>query len=110
LPALQLEDAAESMTRLGDFSWWPTVWVDNRNLSFPLSQLRTKAVLTNVRRTGTDLVLFVEHDGLVCTGKISAPLSEDFLILLRHVLLQHWSEPLSAVEDVQVNFDSLALP
>jgi hypothetical protein len=92
------------MTWLGNFSWWPNVWVNDANRSFTSSEINKTAVLKNVRRTGNDLILFAEHGGVVYTGKINTQLSEDFLILLRHILLQHWGEPLSAVKDVEVNF------
>jgi len=95
------------MSRLGDFLWWPNAWVDDAARSFPSNEIRKNAVLTNVRRTGNDLILFVEHDGVVCTGRVSSHLSEDFLILLRHILLQHWGEGMTVVEDVEVNFDGL---
>ena len=49
----------------------------------------------------------VEHNGVICTAQIGSQLSEDFLILLRHILLQHWGEGVSVVEDIEVNFDDL---
>jgi len=49
----------------------------------------------------------VELNGVTYTAKIATQLSEDFLILLRHMLLQHWGEALEAVENVDVGFNHL---
>ena len=96
------------MARLRYYSWWPNAWVDDASLAHTPIEIRKDAVLRNVRRAGEELTLVVDCNGLICTATIESNLSEDFLILLRHILLQHWGEPISAVEDLEVNFTDLA--
>ena len=92
------------MNRLGEFSWWPVTWLDDKSRSVSPTDIRENAVLKKVRRRGVELTLIVDHKGATCTAKIVAHLSEDFLILLRHVLLQQWGEPISAVENFEIKF------
>ena len=65
-------------------------------------------VLKNVRRKDNELLVIVEHGGDVRTARIASQLSFDFLILLRHILLQHWGESLSTVQNIEVDFGGLA--
>jgi len=96
------------MTRLRDFSWWPNAWSsENVSSHTPIDTIRGKGVLKNVRRMGNELTLILECNGATCTAKIGSHLSEDFVILLRHILLQHWGEPISAVEEFEVDFGDL---
>ena len=97
------------MARLRDYSWWPNAWANNGGRALTSSEIRQDAVLKNVRRAGKVLTLMVEHNGVICTAQIGSPLSEDFLILLRHILLQHWGEPIADVETVEINFSGLGL-
>jgi hypothetical protein len=92
------------MNRIGEYSWWPNAWIDDRSHSISSNDIRENAVLKNVRRKGDELTLIVDHRGTTCTAKIGAQLSDDFLILLRHVLLQHWGQPISAVENFEIKF------
>ena len=64
-------------------------------------------MLKNASRRSDNLTLTVELNGVTYTAKIATQLSEDFLILLRHMLLQHWGEALEAVENVDVGFNHL---
>jgi hypothetical protein len=66
-------------------------------------EISKDAVLKNARFSNDGLSLTAEHNGVVYTGIIarSLNLSEDFLIMLRHFLMQHWGDPIEVVE----NFD-----
>jgi hypothetical protein len=95
------------MTHLKDFPWWPTVWVSERGPSHSSAEISTDGVLKNARPIGTSgLKLIVDDKGDVFTGIIQWPptLSEDSLILLRHILLQHWGKPMSFVENIEIDF------
>ncbi len=91
------------MARLRDFSWWPKNWVDDNGSPC----IPTDAVLKNVRRVDNNIIIIVEHRGAICSAKVTPQLSDDFLILLRHILLQHWGEPMSAVENFELSFGNL---
>ena len=77
------------MACLKDFPWWQSEWTDDAGASHTTAEISEQAVLTNARRLSDSLNLTVELDGVVYTAKFTATLSEDFLILLRHILLQH---------------------
>ena len=98
------------MTRFRDFPWWPNAWVDDENQWLSTSELRKTAVLKNVRKMGAEIALIVEHNGASYTAKVDSQLSADFLILLRHILLQNWGQPLSVVEDIEVDFSIFQNP
>jgi hypothetical protein len=53
------------------------------------------------------LLLVVDDNGVICTATIASNLSADFFILLRHILLQHWGEPMEVVENIDLNFGQL---
>ena len=93
------------MTVLRDFSWWPNVWTSENGSSLIPIDIRKNGVLQNVSRKGTELTLILECNGVICTAKIGSAFSEEFVILLRHILLQHWGEPISSLENIEVNFD-----
>jgi hypothetical protein len=93
------------MTRLRDFPWWPTAWTSENGGSHGPIDIRKKGILKNVRRMGKELTLISECNGVIFTATIGPHLSEDISILLRHILLQHWGEPISSVENVEVIFD-----
>ena len=95
------------MTRLKDFPWWPTVWVNERGASLAPAELSTDGTLKNARPTGNSgLSLIVDYRGIIFTAIISRPptLSQDSLILLRHILLQHWGEAMCVVENIDIHF------
>ena len=92
------------MTRLRDYPWWPNAWTSEKGGSHSPIEIRKKGMLKSVRRMGNELTLILECNGVIFTATIGSHLSEDLSILLRHVLLQHWGEPISAVEDLEVSF------
>lgn len=92
------------MTCLGAFPWWPTAWVPEKSASVAPTDISKDAVLTNARRVPGGLTLVADQNGVIYTATVGSHQSEDFLILLRHILLQHWGEPISAVEDFDVSF------
>jgi hypothetical protein len=99
----QLHDLASAPGKLRDFSWWPKVWYDKVNRSVSPTVIRNEAVLTNVRLSDTRLTLISQMSGATFTAKTDHfVLSVDFLILLRHILLQHYGEPISDVENILI--------
>jgi hypothetical protein len=95
------------MACLRDFSWWPTDWTNvAKGASLPAVEIRERAVLKNARLS-EGVILTVELNGVIYTAKITVRLSEDFLILLRHILLQHWGELIATVENAEIGFDYL---
>jgi hypothetical protein len=55
------------------------------------------------------LTLVVDCNGVICTATISPHLPEDTLILLRHILLQKYGEPMAAVEDLDIDLQGVFL-
>ena len=99
----QVHNLASAPGKLRDFSWWPTVWYDKVNRSVSPTLIQNEAVLTNVRLSNTRLTLISQMNGATFTAKTDEfVLSADFLILLRHILLQHYGEPISAVEKILI--------
>ncbi len=90
------------MSQLKDFGWWPNVWIDETGNSSTPTEISNDAVLKNVRRTFGSLTLVADRNGVIYTATLGSHLSEDFLILLRHILLQHLGEPISGVEQFDV--------
>ena len=97
------------MAQLRYCGWWPNGWLDESG-GFPATaaEIRKGGVLKNARPVPDGLTLMVDHNGVTYTAQIAANLSEEFLILLRHILLQHWGEPMEAVEDIDIGFDELS--
>ena len=62
-------------------------------------------VLKNVRTQPGGLTLMVDQNGVVYTARIVNNLSEDFLILLRHILLQYRGEPMDVVKNIEIDFN-----
>jgi hypothetical protein len=93
------------MARLRDFAWWPSTWMCESG-SCPAPSVEDKnGVLKNVRTQPGGLTLMVDQNGVIYTARIVTDLSEEFLILLRHILLQHWGEPMDVVENIEIDFD-----
>jgi hypothetical protein len=95
------------MSRLKDFPWWPTVWVSETGAFDAPAEINTVGVLKNVWPVASrGLKLIVDYRGHVFTGTIKWPptASEDSLIWLRHILLQHWGEPMCVVENIAIHF------
>lgn len=62
-------------------------------------------IFQNARHVPDGLSLEAEHDGVICTAIISsAKLSQDDLILLRHILLQHCGKEMRIVADLNIDF------
>jgi len=97
------EGAAKFMNHLRDCSWWPNAWLDDASGSLSSSEIRKHGVLKNARRMGNELTLMVEYNGVTYKAIINPNLSEDFLILLRHILLQHWGQPMDVVENIEID-------
>ena len=97
------------MPKLCNSSWWPNAWIDEQGNSADLTELRKSAVLKNVRRSSNELVLILEQNGHVCTAKTGGHLSDEFVVLIRHLLLQHWGELVSSVEEIEVDLSALGL-
>jgi len=95
------------MACLKDFPWWPSVWTNEADASHTTAEISEQAVFTNARRLSDGLTMAVEQNGVAYTAKITAHLSEDFLILLRHILLQHRGEPMKVVENFDIGFSQL---
>ena len=99
----KLHNLASAPGKLRDFSWWPKVWYDKVNRSVSSTVIQKEAVLTNVRLSDTRLTLISQMNGVTFTAKTDDfVLSVDFLILLRHILLQHYGEPISVVENILI--------
>jgi len=95
------------MARLKDFPWWPRAWVTEKGSSPATAEISKHGVLKNVRRFVGGLTLLVDYNGVIYTAIIDSNLSEDFLILLRHIMLQKWGEPMEVVESSDIGFDYL---
>src|SRR5262245_459856 len=99
----QVHNLASAPGKLRDFPWWPNVWYDKANRSVSPTAIQNEAVLTNVKLSDTRLTFISQMNGTTFTAKTDDfVLSIDFLILLRHILLQHYGEPISAVENIAI--------
>ena len=93
------------MARLKSFPWWPTTWgVQSGHAPTPAGISRD-GVLKNVRLLDDSLGLVVEYKGAICTATVMPNLSKDAVILLRHILLQHFSQPMEVVEKIDIDFN-----
>jgi len=95
------------MPRLKDFPWWPTVWVSETGAFDAPAGISTDGVLKNAwPMNSSGLKVIVDYRDHVFTGIIKWPstASGDSLIWLRHILLQHWSEPMCVVENIDIHF------
>ena len=96
------------MAPLKDLPWWPTVWVSQTGDSHTSAEISRDGVLKNVRLLDNGLSLVVDYKGVVCTGVITRPsdLSQDSLILLRHILLQCWGQPMDVLENIDIDLST----
>ena len=95
------------MRHLRDFTWWPNAWLDEASRSLSSSEIRKDGVLIIVRHFTNRLTVVVDYHGVIYTAAIHSNLSDDFLIRLRHILLQHQGEPMEMVENIEIDFDHL---
>jgi hypothetical protein len=91
------------MTRLKDLPWWPTIWAAPAGNPCPTEEINKSGVLMNVRRSQSDLTLLVDHKGVICSATVSPRVSEDALILLRHILLQQYGLPMEAISNLGID-------
>lgn len=92
------------MRRLRDYPWWPTVWFSPTGWYLTHEVIRG-GIFRNSRRVAGGLSLEVEHEGIVCTATIeSSNISQENVILLRHILLQHCGEEMRLVADLNIDF------
>jgi hypothetical protein len=71
--------------------------------------VRTNGELKNVGRSGGYPHAGGGLQGVICTATISPHLPEDTLILLRHILLQKYGEPMAALEDLDIDLQGVFL-
>ena len=95
-----------TMPELRDFSWWPSAWLDESGALIGRDEI-TNAILKNVRRADRELILIAQNNGHMYTAIIGDPLPMDIIVLLRHILLQFWGEPVSAVEHIEIDLAAL---
>ena len=95
------------MPYLKDFQWWPTSWIAQEFNAPTPAEISKDGILQNAQMLDWGLQLVVDYKGVVCTATIIPRLSNDRLILLRHILLQHYGEPMKVVEKIDMDFDQL---
>src|SRR5512135_1030674 len=95
------------MPQLKTLPWWPTAWIAETGDTITPEEIRKNGVLINVRRFSNALTLVVDVKGATCKETVGPALSEDRLILLRHILLQHYGEPMEAVEDLDIDLQGV---
>ena len=95
------------MPQLKMLQWWPTAWLPDAGSAPTAEEVRKNGVLKNVRRSVDTLTLVVDCNGVICTATISPNLPEDTLILLRHILLQHYGQPMAVVEDLDIDLQGV---
>jgi hypothetical protein len=86
------------LLQLRQYPWWPTTWVSTTGRSASNDEIVEHGIFQNARRSAAGLILEAVYQGLSYTGTIRSPdLSQDDLVLLRHILLQHYGEPMRVV-------------
>jgi hypothetical protein len=95
------------MTRLKELPWWPTIWIAQTGNAPTATEISKNGALNNVQRLPNGLTLLVDHNGIICTAIVNPALSEDALILLRHILLQYRGQPMEVVEAIDIDFQNL---
>lgn len=91
------------MPQLKTLQWWPTNWLARDGRALAADEVRKHGVLAKVGRSSDTLTLVVDCRGVECTATVSPDLPEDTLILLRHILLQRHGEPMTLVEDLDID-------
>ena len=95
------------MPQLRMLQWWPTAWQSDSGTAPTAGEIRQTGVLRNVGRSHNTLTFVVDCNGVICTATIDPQLPEHTVILLRHILLQHYGESVAAVEDLNVELDDV---
>ncbi len=94
------------MPRFKEYPWWPTTWEAQAGQKPTPEKISRGGLLRNVRLLGRhDLSFVVDHKGATYTATVTPNLPEDTLILVRHILLQQWGEPMNVVEEIELGFD-----
>jgi hypothetical protein len=91
------------MARLKELEWWPTFWGTEAGNSPTAEEISNDGVLKNVRLFRDGLTLMVDHKGVICTTIVTPQLSRDALILLRHILLQYYGQPMAVIEAMDID-------
>lgn len=96
------------MPRLKDYPWWPNVWATPNGSGIADDAIVRAGIFQNARRVLGGLNLEVEYRNVICTARInSSDMSLDHLILLRHILLQHYREPMRIVADLDFDVTTM---
>jgi hypothetical protein len=95
------------MTRLKELPWWPTIWAAQTGSRCSAEEINKSGVLMNVRRSQNSLTLLVDHKGVLCSATVTPRVSEDTVILLRHILLQQYGHPLEVVGDLAIDLQGV---
>lgn len=91
------------MPRLKDYRWWPTVWVSSAGWCLTNEEIIRVGRFHNAKHVTDGLRLEAEHQGVICTATINhLEMSEDSLILLRHILLQYYREEMQIVANLDI--------
>jgi hypothetical protein len=93
------------MPQLKTHSWWPTAWLPDGS-ECTTEEVRRNGVLKNVRRSADSLTLVVDCKDIICTATITPHFPEDTLILLRHIFLGYYGQPMAVIEDLDIELGS----
>ena len=69
-------------------------------------EVRSNGVLKNVRRSADSLTLVVDCKDIICMATITPHFPEDTLILLRHIFLGYYGQPMAIIEDLDFELGS----
>ena len=95
------------MIRLKELPWWPTIWAAQTGSPCTAEEINRDGVLLNVQRSQTSLTLLVDHKGIICSATVRPKVSEDALILLRHILLQQYGHPMEVVGNLGIDLQAV---
>jgi hypothetical protein len=94
------------MPQLKRHSWWPTAWLSDDHRTPTAEEVRANGVLKNVRRSSDSLTLVVDCKDITCMATITPHFPEDTLILLRHIFLGYYGQPMAVIEDLDIELGS----
>lgn len=94
------------MAKLKTLQWWPRAWLSNGGSTHTAEEVRKHGVLNNVSRSMDTLTLIADCNGAICTATITPHLSEEMLILLRHIFLGYYGQPMAVIEDLDIELGS----
>ena len=99
-----------AMNRLKELPWWPTDWTAKTGKPCTDEEINRSGILMNVRRSRNTLTFLVDHNGTICSATVTARVSEDSLIFLRHILLQQCGYPMEVVGDLGIDLHEMFQP